>query len=155
MTFFETLHFTAALTALGLGFFVVFTRKGTSRHRLVGRGFVLGMLLVNGAALLSYEDGRPGIFHALALVSLATLIAGVVTIRKGKVAEHAMWMAWTYSGLLAAGAGQLAVLLGLSQNAVYGAIAVTVALAYWTNNIREMPIAAAKRLGAAAPGDRL
>ena len=57
-----------------------------------------------------------------------------------------MWMAWTYAGLLAAGAGQLAVLIGLSQNAVYAAIALTIAVAYWINNIREMPIAAAKRL---------
>lgn len=146
MTVVEAIHFGAALLALGLGLAVVLLGKGTARHRWMGRAWVAGMAAVNGAALLSYEDGQPGIFHVLALLSLTTLIMGIRTIRARKVEDHAMWMAWTYAGLLAAGAGQLAVLIGLSQNAVYAAIALTIAVAYWINNIREMPIAAAKRL---------
>lgn len=147
MIFLEATHFAAALVGLTLGLFVLVTPKGTRQHRLAGRIWVLAMLTVNGAALLSYEDGRFGIFHWLALVSQTTLALGFITIRQRKVAHHAMWMSWTWCGLMAAGAGQLAALIGLSQMWIYVAIGATVALAYWANNIREMPIKAARPFG--------
>lgn len=146
MTGLELLHFLAALTGLAIGSLIVLSRKGTRGHRLGGRAWIAAMVLVNSAALLSYEDGRFGVFHALALVSLATLTMGLLAIRRGKVADHAMWMSWTFAGLLAAGAGQLAVLIGLPQTAVNGAIFATIGAAYWLNNIRKLPIRAALAL---------
>src|SRR5262245_16186831 len=73
-------HFASAIAALALGAAVVpTTRKGTSEHRLVGMGFVLAMVTVNVTALGLYRlTGTFGPFHALALMSLMSLLLGVV-----------------------------------------------------------------------------
>ena len=146
MPILETAHFIAALVALGLGVVVLMMRKGTAQHRWLGRTFAIAMLLVNGAALLSYEEGRFGVFHWLALLSLFTLVSGVIAIRRGKVEDHAGWVAWTWAGLSAAGLGQLVVALNLGQMAVFIAIGCTILVAYWIINIRSTAAKAAREL---------
>jgi len=127
------LHVAAALAALGLGLAILRTRKGTPRHRRHGRLFVLAMVAVNGAALTIYREGTPSVFHALALVSLATLSAGFWAIRRkpglpGQVA-HGTLMSWALAGLLAAGLGQGAAALGVSvAGTVLGTLAVAAVL---------------------------
>ena len=99
-------HFTAALVAMALGAVLLCERKGTPTHRMIGVGYVLAMLVVNVTALCLYRlTGRFGPFHALALVSVAIVIGGIVATllrRERWLHTHYYCMVWTYVGLLAA-----------------------------------------------------
>ena len=107
------LHFVSALVALGAGAFVLLDRKGTTRHRRVGWTYALAMLLLNATALLIYRlTASFGPFHVAALVSLATLLAGVVPMRRRCPANwlerHYFFMSYSYLGLLAAAVAETA-----------------------------------------------
>src|SRR5687767_12761310 len=70
-------HVIAAVVSLLLGAAVMLRAKGTRSHVVLGRLFLVGMLLVSLPALLVYDiTGGPGVFHVLALVSLVTLALG-------------------------------------------------------------------------------
>jgi uncharacterized membrane protein len=101
-----------ALAAMLFGAAVIFNRKGTRKHRWMGRSYVAMMLGLNGTALLNYElYGRFGPFHWMVLASLATVVAGFVpTWRKspGWIYRHAYLMAWSYIGLMAAAVAEVA-----------------------------------------------
>ena len=105
-------HLLMALAAILFGAAVIFSRKGTRKHRWMGRGYVAMMLGLNCTALLIYElYGRFGPFHWMILVSLATVIAGFLpTWRKapGWIYRHAYLMAWSYIGLMAAAVAEVA-----------------------------------------------
>lgn len=72
----------------------------------IGVGYVLAMLVVNVTALCLYRlTGRFGLFHALAVTSLAIVIGGIVASllhRERWLHTHYYCMAWSYVGLLAA-----------------------------------------------------
>ena len=114
MTVLGALHVGGAFLALGAGLAVWLTRKGTRRHRRLGQVYGVTMLLLNAAALLLYQEtGQWGAFHWLALISLATLAAGLLPLLLGQrgaavVGRHAYFMGWSYVGLVAAGVAQLA-----------------------------------------------
>ncbi len=57
-------HLLTALAAIFFGTAVIFSPKGTRRHRWMGRSYLAMMLAMNGTALLIYElYGRFGPFH--------------------------------------------------------------------------------------------
>jgi len=101
-----------AIAAILFGAVVIFSSKGTRRHRWMGRSYVAMMVGLNATALLNYElYGRFGPFHWMVLASLATVVAGFVpTWRKapGWIYRHAYFMAWSYIGLMAAAAAEVA-----------------------------------------------
>lgn len=111
------IHTSFAITALLLGGSVVAQRKGTRPHRALGQLYALSMLGVNVTAFMIYGlFGQFGPFHALAAVSLATLLAGlapaVVRRPRGTWPHfHAHFMSWSYVGLVAAAAAEAAVRL--------------------------------------------
>ena len=72
-------HVLTALAAMFFGAAVIFNRKGTRKHRWMGRSYLAMMLTLNVTALLNYElYGQFGPFHWMVLASLATVIAGYV-----------------------------------------------------------------------------
>ena len=116
-------HTIAALAALVAGAAVLLTRKGTRRHRQIGWAYVVSMLLLNGTALLIYRlFGRFGPFHAGAIFSFVTVVAGTaaalgarrartrrdVVARARAIERHYQWMTWSYVGLCAAGVSEIA-----------------------------------------------
>lgn len=109
-----TVHIAFAIAALAIGAVMFLQTKGGRRHRAFGYLYSGALLLVNLSSLLVYRDSAgPGPFHILALVSLATLSAGLVPAilrkpRKGWINRHAYFMSWSYVGLVAAGVGQMA-----------------------------------------------
>lgn len=110
-------HVLAALSALGAGAAVLLLPKGTQRHRLIGKVYVLALVLVNVAALSLHREDVFGVFHALAVASLVTIAVGLSPLLLGKrsptvIGTHAFCMTWSYAGLVAAGCGQLAVAVG-------------------------------------------
>lgn len=105
-------HVAAAVSALVLGAVVLLRLKGTSVHRALGGGYVALLLVVNVAALALHREATFGVFHVLSLISLVTVLVGVVPMVMGSrspgvIARHAYFMAWSYAGLVAAGVGQL------------------------------------------------
>lgn len=109
-----TIHVVAASVALGLGLVVMVRSKGDARHVLLGRLYVAAMLVVAVPVLFVYDiTGSPGVFHALAVVSLLTTSLGWLSVlRRGRsragVAAHATFMAWSWTGVVTAGLAQLA-----------------------------------------------
>ena len=107
-------HFVLAVACLAVGVAVLTQKKGGQRHRALGYVYAVALVLVNVSALSVYkETGEPGPFHILALVSLLTLSAGIVPaiLRRPRglwVNLHGYFMCWSYVGLLAAGAAQIA-----------------------------------------------
>jgi uncharacterized membrane protein len=131
---FGLVHALIGIAALLVGFAVLVSRKGTRRHRLMGRWYVAAMVVLNLTALMIYDlFGRFGPFHVAALVSLATTIAGFVPAyrRRPPVAwmeRHAVLMCWSYVGLLAAFIAEIAARVpGVGFGpAVAGATAITI-----------------------------
>jgi uncharacterized membrane protein len=108
------LHILCAVAALLVGAAVFFRQKGTRTHRVLGYFYSALLLLVNVSALSTFSiSGSPGPFHAMAVVSLATLVAGFISAvlrrpRSWWLDLHAYFMSWSYVGLAAAGASQIA-----------------------------------------------
>ena len=117
------IHTVAALAGLAVGAAVLFTRKGTRRHRQLGWAYVVSMLLLNVTALLIYRlFGRLGPFHVGAVFSLLTVVAGTVAaigarrararrtpVERARALErHYQFMTWSYVGLAAAAVSEIA-----------------------------------------------
>ena len=135
-----SLHWICASAALLLAAAVFARRKGTASHRTLGWIYVACMLILNAAALGVYQiTGIWGPFHWLALVSLATLCAGMLpAIRRsagrwqtGWLGYHSHFMAWSAIGLAAAGASQLAVQIYPNWYAVILATGLTMVSGSW------------------------
>ena len=104
-------HLALAFAALVAGTIVIASRKGTSSHVLSGRIYVAAMIAVNVTAFLIYElYGGFGLFHWMALFSLATVLAGYISARRrtaGWKIRHAYFMSGSYVGLVAALAAEI------------------------------------------------
>jgi len=114
MTASGAVHVLAAVLALVTAGVVLSRPKGTRSHVRLGRLYVVLLLTLNTSALLTYDDtGRPGGFHVLALVSLATLFAGLLLSPRRATSRipHAVLMVWSVTGLVAAGLAQAATVL--------------------------------------------
>lgn len=102
------LHFASALAALATGAWVVLRPKGSATHRRVGWVYAASMLTLNATALMIYRlTGTFGPFHVAALLSLGTLIAGIIPAWRRRpvhtwLDRHYYWMGYSYLGLLAA-----------------------------------------------------
>ena len=81
-------HFVLAIAAIGAGAAVALARKGTSRHRQLGRTYGFLLIGVNVTAFMIYGlFGRFGPFHISALISLITVLAGWI-LRVGDRHTH-------------------------------------------------------------------
>ena len=106
-------HAAAALAALAFGLMVLAMPKGTQLHRAIGMGYATAMVAVNVTALSIYRlTGHFGPFHALAMLSLATVIAGVaaaVLRPRNWLVKHYRMMSFSYLGLLAGTTAEIAI----------------------------------------------
>lgn len=125
------LHFVAVLAALVAGVVQLLGPKGTARHRLGGRAYVVVMLCGNLGALTSYRLGF-GVFHILAIVSLVSLALGLRALadwrRTGdpeRLRSHRIHMAFSYLGLVMAGVSQALL------NPRFGIVEAMPPAAYW------------------------
>jgi uncharacterized membrane protein len=106
-------HTTIGIAALVLGLAVVVASKGTASHRLWGSFYVVAMVLLNASALAIYDlSGAFNTFHVFAVFSLLTIAAGWIPAllrRRGSQwrLQHAMYMTWSFVGLVAAFAAEL------------------------------------------------
>lgn len=107
------LHLTAAVGALLAGLVVTLLPKGSRSHRQWGWVYAGTMVVVNITALMIYRLlGAFGPFHAAAIFSLLTVVAGILPVRRRTnrwwLARHAYWMSGSYVGLWAAAVAETA-----------------------------------------------
>lgn len=109
------LHIASAGMALATGLWVLLNTKGTRWHRRIGAAYVVSMVVLNLSSLFIFKlTGEFSPFHVAAFLSLATVIAGFVPVyfrqpANGWLHLHLEFMAWSYVGLLAATASEVAV----------------------------------------------
>jgi uncharacterized membrane protein len=102
------MHTLAGMVALVTGAMNLLSRKGTPRHRLVGRLYAATMYLLIGTSFFIYEVfGSFGAYHVLAIVSGVTLTLGLYfPLRRrhdpGWLEHHYFWMGFAYIGLVMA-----------------------------------------------------
>jgi uncharacterized membrane protein len=108
-------HSILATAALVLGGFNLFRRRrGDRLHRVVGRTWVIFMLLVSAGSfflggLQSYLQAFGIFMHALAAWTIVSLSLGVSLARRHHLRWHRGIMTGTYLGLVAATIGVIAV----------------------------------------------
>lgn len=97
-------HATAAAAALALGGLTFLMKKGTARHRLLGRGWVLLMVLVAASSFWIKTSGHWSWIHLLSVATLAGLARAIYAASRGNIREHRGLMQKIYvGGLLLAG----------------------------------------------------
>lgn len=110
-------HTGSAAASLVVGAIVLLMPKGTRRHRRLGAGYFAAMVATNASALLVYHrTGHLGPFHVAAAFSALTLVAALLPVVLRKPGQHWIEMhyelvTWSYVGLLAAAAAEIAVRL--------------------------------------------
>lgn len=109
------IHLIFSILALIFGSYILFTQKGTKRHRQVGYLYVVFMLGVNITALMIYRlTGKFGVFHFLAIWGLLSVLIGIgVAVLRRPVKNwlifHYYFMYWSVIGLYAAFAAEMSV----------------------------------------------
>jgi uncharacterized membrane protein len=108
MTPIGAVHTILAFVAVGAGAVVTRLPKGTRWHRTFGHLYASALLgtVVTAFALYNLTGGL-GPFHVAAVVGGVTLGGGLWTVlgrrpRKNWIEAHAIWMSWSYIGLMAA-----------------------------------------------------
>jgi uncharacterized membrane protein len=82
------IHLAAAAAAVLLGAFVFFTRKGSARHRLLGRAWVALMLLTAASTWWIRSSGSFSVIHLLSVATVAALALAVWLAATGRVRRH-------------------------------------------------------------------
>jgi hypothetical protein len=87
------------------GAIVVLRKKGTKIHKRIGYIYVVSMLLLNITSFFIISFGGFSIFHFFAIVSLLTVMAGIVPAIRRKenwFPYHFYFMSWSVVGLYCA-----------------------------------------------------
>jgi uncharacterized membrane protein len=112
-------HLISSVIAMLLGAYMLWAEKGTPMHKKVGYTYCLSMLSVNITAFGIYHLwGRFGVFHGFALLSLISLLSGMIPIMVRKNAKtiglHLSFMYWSVIGLYCAFAAEVLVRVPIS-----------------------------------------
>ena len=107
-------HATLALLAVPLGLYILLTKKGTKQHRMLGRIWVIFLIIVSLTAIFiqTINPGQYSWIHLLIPFTLVSLIYSIWNIKKYKKTKierykysHMYSMIGVYVGaLLIAGA---------------------------------------------------
>ncbi len=123
-----TVHLIFAMVAVVSGTLVLSMKKGTTRHKRVGRIYGFSMIVMLVTAFMIYRlFGRFGTFHYTAIISVLTLAAGMVPplfLRSNPnwLRWHFGFMYWSVIGLYAAFAAE--VMVRIPETPFYGMVGV-------------------------------
>jgi len=95
-------HTITAILAMIFGTMVLLNRKGTKKHRRIGYAYLVNMLLLNLSAFAIYNFGTVNLFHFFALISLFSIVMGIIPAWKRKenwLNRHFYFMNWSVVGL--------------------------------------------------------
>lgn len=92
-----------AVIAVLLGGYVLWARKGSTRHKLLGRIWVLVMVFVAVTSFFIHQIRMIGLFSPIHLLSILTLVGlarAIYIVRLGRIAKHQQAMKMLYFGAL-------------------------------------------------------
>ncbi|MBO6606996.1 DUF2306 domain-containing protein [Psychroserpens sp.] len=98
-------HFITAILAMVSGTIVLLNKKGTTFHKRVGYTYVQSMIFMNVSSFFIINFDGFSIFHFFAIISLLSIIGGMLpTIKKKNnwLAYHFYFMNWSVVGLYCA-----------------------------------------------------
>lgn len=97
------IHAAAAITAFLLGPFILFSKKGNNRHRLLGRIWAMSMVVTIASSFFIFGIRLIGPFSPIHLLSIAAaygLFQGISFARQGNIPAHRKSMQSLYYGAL-------------------------------------------------------
>lgn len=104
------LHLVTVIPALMIGTYILFNRKGTPKHKFLGRIYMVLMLVTAVITLFMPAQlgttflGHFGYIHLLSFLTLYAVPAAIIYIRKGNIRGHMRSMILLYcGGILVAG----------------------------------------------------
>ncbi|TFW02299.1 DUF2306 domain-containing protein [Oxalobacteraceae bacterium OM1] len=97
------IHVAAAVAALAIGAAAFSAKKGSLRHRLLGRSWAMLMLLAALTSLGIRTTGHFSWIHILSVVVLTTIPLAVFAAMRGRIHVHRRAMSANYAGLVIAG----------------------------------------------------
>ena len=95
-------HLVTATPAMLLGAFVLWRKKGTVLHKFLGRLWVALMLMTAVGSFGIKSSGQFSWIHILSVVTIVSIIAGLIAIRGHRREIHQRCMRGAYSGLMIA-----------------------------------------------------
>jgi uncharacterized membrane protein len=105
------IHLATVLPAFIIGTILILMRKGSSLHKMLGRIFLVSMLLTAGITLFMSAKVGPtlmghfGFIHLISLFIFYSVPSAYFAARRGLIAKHKMHMISLYGGgILIAGA---------------------------------------------------
>lgn len=111
------MHVATVLPAFAIGTYILIVRKGTAKHKLLGKIYVALMLVTAFITLFMPAVVGPsflnhfGFIHLLSLLVFVTVPRAIFAIRRGDVKAHKSAMLGMYVGALLI-AGALAMMPG-------------------------------------------
>ena len=111
------MHLATVLPAFVIGTYILLLQKGTPKHKLLGKIYVVLMLVTAFITLFMPAMVGPtvlnhfGFIHLLSLLVFVTVPRAIIAIRRGDVAAHKRHMLGMYVGALLI-AGALAMMPG-------------------------------------------
>ena len=123
------IHSIASIIAILLGLFVILIDKGDKRHKILGKVFVLSMLISSLSSFGIYNV-RLSVIHILSCLEIIWLLRAIYAIRfrpNNWLYLHVSSISAAYIAILIAGAGVVVrkILLPGNSNAGYMASAIT------------------------------
>ncbi|MBZ6378173.1 hypothetical protein B5C34_01175 [Pacificimonas flava] len=99
------LHLATVVPSVPLGAYILWRRKGTARHRILGRVWA-GMMFVTACTAFFLRSTSEGFspIHLFAVLTFLSIPYAVVQARRGHIEAHMQAMRGTYIGLIVAGA---------------------------------------------------
>ncbi len=96
------IHLTSVLPAIPLGLYVLLTRKGGARHRLLGRIWMALMVSTALSALFIRHLNHGGFswIHIFVPVTILSAWAAIASARAGRIAQHRNRLIGMYLGAL-------------------------------------------------------
>lgn len=98
------IHLSTILPALVIGGYLLAVHKGTPRHRTLGKIYGLLMLVTAVTTLFMNAEFGPtlldhfGFIHLFSILTLYSVIAAYIAIKKGDIRQHKYNMIGLYNG---------------------------------------------------------
>ena len=98
------LHLSAVLPAVPLGGYVLLARKGDARHRMLGKVWLMLMVITALTAIFVQTSGTFSWIHVFVPTTLVTSWHVIRTARAGRIAQHRRAVVFLYiTGLILPG----------------------------------------------------